>query len=533
MTASAFPVLELAWTLIHFLWQGAVIGGAYALIRPLLAAPRPRLVLGQLALLAMALAPVATFLVLLGAIEPPAASTAVPGDSGATALLALHARSAAQGPGWLVILVALWAAGALLLALRVGLRWMAIRRLCRAALPAPDPLQALSDALARRMGLLRPVALRLCRQLKTPVLVGFWRPVILVPVALAASLPVRQLELLVAHELAHVQRWDFLANLLQTALEIVLYYHPLVHWVSARVREDREHCCDDLVAERFGCPVQYARALLAVAEFGQDRLPPLALAATGGVLMPRIERLLGLAVEPRQRLRHRAAVSVLLGAALALLLASAFRTVPSPEPLAIAPLPREAGHRDLPGLRAALAAVSLLAPARRPVAPEFAPDSAEPVPVPLPVGEPAASGFFRAAAAPLALTPAAPVDMALRLAPAVLPPAAEPAGPALLRYESPVYPASAQARGVEGEVVMTFRILPDGRVTDIEPLSVEPAGEAGFVQAARQALRNWRFERVPGGVGRQQRSFQFRLADTDVTPRCLVNTGSRLCRGPD
>jgi len=537
MDTGTLPVAALAWTLLHFLWQGGLIGGTYALLRNVPATPQGRLLIGQLSLLAMALAPVATFVLLLSASQP-ASGSASPALSVETVIPLAMAHGNA-GFTWLAGLVALWAAGAILLSLRAGLRWLAVRRICRMAVPAPAALQSLVDGMARQLGVTRPVVLRLCQRLKTPVLVGFWRPVILIPAALAARIPLRQLELLVAHELAHVQRWDFLANLMQSALEIVLYYHPLVHWVSARVRQDREECCDDLVARQFGNPVQYARALLAAAEAGAEPedVPHFALAATGGVLMPRIERLLNLNPEQHRRpAHHRAVLACLMLALLCLGLASAFRAAQVPGPLDLDPLTRAEVLDGLPGVGPALAAVSLLLPQLDVLEPEFEPANDETVspvgPLPVRAIEPQ---FLDAPLGREALASLQPQTTRVEPPTSFRPAAADelPPGPALLRYQSPEYPASAQARGVEGEVLMGFRILADGRVTDIEAISVSPPGEASFVQAARQALRNWRFERVPGGLEGQVRSFQFRLTDAEVTPRCLVQTGTRMCRNGD
>lgn len=531
MLAHADPVQELAWTLIHFLWQGALIGAAYAVARCVTHAPRWRLMFGQVALLAMAMAPPVTFLSLLGLLAPqPAAGLGV---VGAAAPLLAELPDGGSGPtsSVLTVLVAFWAAGVLLLLRRTAARWVEIRRVCRSALPAPTELQALVELLAHQLRLARPVALRLCHRVGAPVLVGFWRPVILLPMALATRLPAAQLELLLAHELAHVKRWDFLANLLQTAIEILLFYHPLVHWVSARVREDREVCCDDLVTARFGCPVPYARALLAAAEFAQDRTPPLALAATGGVLLPRIERLLG---QQQRRLRrtHDAAMPA-LGAVLVLAFALLLRMPAGIEAPSIAPVSRDPGFAAMPLLDTVLTMTTLLAPMAAPLAPEFEAATIRPEPKPLPIAGPG----IPAHPAPRFDQPRLPRIHAPTVAPSSLEssaaPVAQSAWPAVLRYQAPAYPSSAQARGLEGDVVLAFRIRPDGRVADIELLSVEPPGESSLVNAARQALRGWRFERTPDGVAQQRRSFQFRLADADVTPRCLVDTGSRLCRAQD
>ena len=112
----------------------------------------------------------------------------------------------------------------------------------------------------------------------------------LVPAATLAGLSASQLELVLAHELAHIRRRDYLVNLLQTAVETLLFYHPAVWWVSGRMRVEREHCCDDLAVAACGNPVGYARALADLEGLG-TRGPVLAMAASGGSLFDRVARL--------------------------------------------------------------------------------------------------------------------------------------------------------------------------------------------------------------------------------------------------
>src|SRR5947207_13016176 len=123
-----------------------------------------------------------------------------------------------------------------------------------------------------------------------PTLIGWLSPAILLPIGLATGLTTPQLHALLAHELAHVRRHDYLVNLLQSMIETLLFYHPAAWWVSARVREEREHCCDDLAVAACGDARVYATALL-----GMEQLrgaPTLAVAASGGSLVGRVRRLL-------------------------------------------------------------------------------------------------------------------------------------------------------------------------------------------------------------------------------------------------
>ena len=125
----------------------------------------------------------------------------------------------------------------------------------------------------------------------TPLVIGALKPVILLPAALITELPADQLEALLAHELAHVLRQDYLINLLQSVVETLLFYHPAVWWISSQVRKERENCCDDLAVNVAQDRTVYVRALATVAGAGASRMVP---AATGGLLVARLRRILGI-----------------------------------------------------------------------------------------------------------------------------------------------------------------------------------------------------------------------------------------------
>ena len=127
---------------------------------------------------------------------------------------------------------------------------------------------------------------------EVPTVVGWLRPVILLPASALTGLSPEQLEAILAHELAHIRRYDYLVNIVQTVVEILGFYHPAIWWVSRRIRIERENCCDDLAVHVCGSSLQYARALACMEEI-RHNTGDLALAATGGSLMARIARLLG------------------------------------------------------------------------------------------------------------------------------------------------------------------------------------------------------------------------------------------------
>lgn len=319
---SAWPS-ALADALVQCLWQGALLGLLAAAILALLrnARPQARYTVACLALAACVLWPALTLAGRLLGRHPdlvaPAPEVVAMAASLAQATglqLAmpspLSSLSSAAGQSWIL---PLWAGGVLLLALRMaaGLWW--VRGLCASAVPGPR-WQACVDGLVVRMGIPREVALRLGDGDEGPLTAGWWRPVILLPAAVAARMPADLVEALLAHELAHIRRHDYLVNLLQGLVETLLFYHPAVWWLSRRIRIERELVADRIAAEALGEPRRLAMALS-----GLDQLlaspPPVhfAPAAHGGQLMSRIRQL----VRPERRSLGGAVLLPLLGLAVA------------------------------------------------------------------------------------------------------------------------------------------------------------------------------------------------------------------------
>ena len=176
-----------------------------------------------------------------------------------------------------------------------------------------EPWGRMAADLTRRMRVSRPVRLLESAAVRVPTLVGCLRPVILLPASVLTGLAPEQIEALLAHELAHVRRWDYLVNLLQIMAETLLFYHPAVWWISRRIRAEREQCCDDVVVATCGDRVVYARALAALEE--SRAIPAPALAARGGRLLARIRRILTMEPDTRNE-RGWGAVAV-AGIALA------------------------------------------------------------------------------------------------------------------------------------------------------------------------------------------------------------------------
>jgi uncharacterized protein (TIGR03435 family) len=194
---------------------------------------------------------------------------------------------------WLSAVVGLWLAGVGFLLTRLAGGWIRVRRLHRAALgEIPSRWEHACSRIAVVLGVHRFVRVVDSPLVDTPTVIGWLRPVIVLPMAAIANLSPTQMDAILAHELAHVRRHDFVVNLLQTVAETVLFYHPAVWWVSTRIRAEREHCCDLVAVDVCGDAVSYAEALTEL-ETWRTADTTLAVAATGGSLLERIRRLLG------------------------------------------------------------------------------------------------------------------------------------------------------------------------------------------------------------------------------------------------
>ncbi|MFY3826106.1 M56 family metallopeptidase, partial [Achromobacter xylosoxidans] len=221
----------------------------------------------------------------IGATDVALAWRALPAPMAAPA-------SSAAATLWPLWLAAAWLAGSVLAALRVllGLGWL--RGVLRASQPWADPAwQARVAGMAGRLRLSRAVGLRVVRNLSTPVTAGWLKPVILVPASLVTGMPADLLAALLAHELAHVRRHDYLVNLLQHAAEVLLFFHPSIWWLSRRLRIERERIADQMAATLIGSPMPLARALHALARAATESPAPVAPAARDGDLLDRIRRL--------------------------------------------------------------------------------------------------------------------------------------------------------------------------------------------------------------------------------------------------
>jgi beta-lactamase regulating signal transducer with metallopeptidase domain len=272
------PVLfALGWALLHFLWQGAAIAALAAAVLQTCRQAQARYLIGLGALAAMLAAPVITFFFLNG-------NDAVPAFAGVP-----HVALSPTLLSWLVLG---WICGVGIFASRFAAGLLLLthgpRRRSR---DAGAQLLALCHQVQEKLGITRVVRYLESPWLAAPASFGVLRPVVLLPVAALIGLSEEQLRAVIAHELAHVRRWDFAVNLFQTMVETLLFYHPAIWWLNKRICAEREICCDRIAVEASGNRLAYARALMALAE--KQAAPSLAMAINRGPLTERITRLLG------------------------------------------------------------------------------------------------------------------------------------------------------------------------------------------------------------------------------------------------
>jgi len=311
---------RLGWTLIHFVWQAAAVALLLATLLRFLhkRSADARYIVSCLALSLIVALPLVTMLLVeasgptaeegpSSAPLPAAVATPVevielplepldvqPSTMAAPVIRTPWTQRAAMAMelalpyvvlGWLlgVFGLAAWHLGG----------WAQLHRMKRRMIrEAAAPLRAQLVALSERLGIHRAVGLLESALVEVPTVVGWIKPVILLPASALTGLDPGQLEAILAHELAHVGRHDYLVNVAQTVVEILGFYHPAVWWVSHRIRDERENCCDDVAVQVCGDSVRYARALTRLEEMRHCGTE-LAVAASGGSLVARVGRLLG------------------------------------------------------------------------------------------------------------------------------------------------------------------------------------------------------------------------------------------------
>jgi beta-lactamase regulating signal transducer with metallopeptidase domain len=312
-------VLRLGWTLVHFVWQATLVAVivAFALKCVKKQAASLRYAITGLALVLIVMLGVFTLTqVEVSATMPATTQHTVLVEQGIEAPVAaspvpeIPLSSVTAQPAWswpvfkqhciqltettLPVVVLVWFVGVIGFSLLHLGGWAKLYRIRQQLTrPVSSHLQQAAHEIARRLGVHRAFDLYESALVRVPTVIGHLKPVILLPASTMTGLPMDQIEIILAHELAHIKRHDYLINLLQTVVEILGFYHPAIWWLSRTLRQERENCCDDMVIKAFNNPVDYAKTLAHMAEI-QCQQAPLAVAATGSSLVHRIERLVSI-----------------------------------------------------------------------------------------------------------------------------------------------------------------------------------------------------------------------------------------------
>jgi beta-lactamase regulating signal transducer with metallopeptidase domain len=310
-------VEPLGWALLHSLWQGTVITVVTWIVLRRYGVrlrSQTRYVLCCSALGLSVAVPLLTFAALILSPERGAMANPVSAIAPVAGVISPTSRASLLSGGAVLVLpwvVLAWMIGVLARALWITSAWLAVRRLARSAAQPIDVMWVrVLEKLQRDLRVDRHVGLRFSVLVDVPCVIGWLRPIILLPPAACLGLSPQQMEAVLAHELAHIKRCDFLINSFQRIAEALLFYHPGAWWVSRQIRIEREHCCDDAAVAVCPDVVAYARALTTL-EVSRHTSEPL-LAVTGGDLVGRIRRLLSGRENPVSGLAPITAVTLLL-----------------------------------------------------------------------------------------------------------------------------------------------------------------------------------------------------------------------------
>lgn len=326
-------IQALGWTLLHFVWQGAALALLFSVTAAFCAGAKTRYAAAVSTLILMAACPIATFVFLQhrgGPFDVSAIKEAVRGVQAAVGSPTAFSSEAVADHGaslsWLQWCVAVWFAGVVAFGLRALGGCIVIERLRREKIePLSENVRRMCSTLQQRLCVRQSVQYFQSRVVDSPAVIGWFRPVVLLPLTALTGLSPQQLEAVILHELAHIKRWDSFVNLFQISVETILFYHPAVWWVSRSIRTERENCCDDIAVSICGNAGDYARALALLESWRAT--PALAMAVTGGALKARIARLIGFEKLSAGVPRAGLAAVGLICAGSALLAASEFRGV--------------------------------------------------------------------------------------------------------------------------------------------------------------------------------------------------------------
>ncbi len=318
---------RLGWMLVHFVWQAAAVALVLAILLKMLRkySPNLRYMAACLALVTVVAGPVVTMnliavdepyspveavvapvvvistpvneqpvgIEMTASVEMPVIETEVAAQSiAASEGIPLRQRVTQALEPKLPYIVLAWFVGVFSLSVWYLGGWTQLQKLRRKMVkPVDESLQCKLKELQGRLGVSRAIEIVESALVHSPTVIGWLKPVILLPASVLTGFSPEQIEAILAHELAHIKRCDYLVNMLQTGVEILGFYHPAVWWISKKIRVERENCCDDIAVKVSGDKIAYAKTL-ALFEGIKPGQPDLAVAASGGSLFQRICRLI-------------------------------------------------------------------------------------------------------------------------------------------------------------------------------------------------------------------------------------------------
>ncbi|WP_177225826.1 M56 family metallopeptidase [Arsenicibacter rosenii] len=304
-------VWALGWMLVHALWQGFALVLPVAIGFHLLRkrSARLRYNLGVGTLLVQVIVSAGTFLYYYWPLREMPAATGMPTGSFPYTFSPTMQIQATHMPWYTLLqqfveahmpeIVVCWLIGVAVFMVRLAGGWLYLQHLKRTAYQITDQaVLELAVALQEYLGLTRVIHIAESAAIRVPMVIGMIKPVVLLPVGLVNGLSLRQVEAVLAHEFAHIKRADFAINILQSVIEVLFFFHPALWWLSARVREERELCCDDIAIDVCGDARILARALADVEEFAQSPALAMSLASNRKQLLHRVRRMLGVPVKP-------------------------------------------------------------------------------------------------------------------------------------------------------------------------------------------------------------------------------------------
>lgn len=312
------PIIKaLGWALLHSLWQGIITAVILALVLLLLhrQSAAIRYTVSVIAMLVFIMATIVTFSEEYAANagsqltvqKPVVYALGFPAEVISTENIRIPSPTflntgtvTAYFNRHLPLIVLVWAVGIAVLLLRFmgGLAYIQHLKTYKTQ-NLPEHWQKRFIILCTKVNIQQPIRLAESALVKVPIAIGHLKPVILLPVGTMLGLPAEQVEAILAHELAHICRKDYLVNIFQCIVEILFFFHPAIWWISARIREEREHGCDDMALRLCEDSLTFAKAL-ANLENVNASTPALSLSITGKKthLLQRIQRLLG---QPRKK----------------------------------------------------------------------------------------------------------------------------------------------------------------------------------------------------------------------------------------